>query len=438
MLGVLSCAVTARAGNDDQLPVGAEAAMYGGAVIATVSDGSAGYQNPAGLAQAQRNQLDASITAVGLRFYRVPELLRSPNKEAAGTTLMELALVPTAATFTRRMNDHVVASFGIFSPRTQFVIMQQSLKLAEPAPRGTDWTVAVNSIVFTYLIGPSIAWQPTRRFSVGASAHVFYNFEDRATHVSGGEGYTGEGPREQAFAGKSELFVRTIYGFQLGCGFQWQVNDAYRIGFQIQSPGMQVLSWQQTSDALGVSLPVTAVGPSSAYGLGSTNGFRGKFEAVLPLRAGLGVARYFDWGRVELDAALQSGLPASDLGVARHALVNWRLGASHALSKSVSIGGGLFTDLAGADATSFGLTSVDMFGGSIGLTSGTERRLAPGEAMSSMIFGSTVALRFAYGKGDFGALEVYPIAPNSPIVRNAKTDMSIYELMLNFGSTLNF
>src|SRR5262245_26996565 len=72
----------ARAGNDDQLPVGGEAAIYGGAVIATVSDGAAGYHNPAGLAQSQRNQLDASITAVGFRFYTVPELLRSTHGEA--------------------------------------------------------------------------------------------------------------------------------------------------------------------------------------------------------------------------------------------------------------------------------------------------------------------------------------------------------------------
>jgi long-subunit fatty acid transport protein len=432
------CATTARAGNDDQLPVGGEAAVYGGAVIATVSDGAAGYQNPAGLAQSQRNQLDASITAVGFRFYHVPELLRAPGGEKAGTTLMELAMVPTAATYTRRLNDRVVASFGIFSPRTQFLIMQKSLHLASPAPQGTDWSVAVNSIVFTYLIGPSIAWQPTRRFSVGASLHVLYNFEDTAAQATGGEGSTGTVPPEQSFAGKSQLFVRTTYGFQLGGGFQWQPSRVYRIGFQIQSPGMQVLSWRQTTDALGAALPVTRTGPRSAYAQATSDGFRGNFQAVLPLRAGVGVARYFEWGRVELDVAYQSALPANDLGVSRHGLVNGRLGVSYTVSKSMSVGGGLFSDLSGADASSFGLTSVNMFGGSIGMSTGTERRLAPGESAHSLIFGSTLALRYAYGKGDFGALEVYPIVPGSPIVRNAKSDMNINELMVSFGSALNF
>ena len=54
--GFLLWAGRAAAGNDDQLPVGGEASIYGGAVIATVSDGAAGYHNPAGLAQSQRNQ----------------------------------------------------------------------------------------------------------------------------------------------------------------------------------------------------------------------------------------------------------------------------------------------------------------------------------------------------------------------------------------------
>jgi hypothetical protein len=122
----------AAAGNDDQLPVGGEAAIFGNAVVATVSDGAAGYHNPAGLAQSERNQLDASITAVGFRFYSVPELLTSASGEKAGPTVAELVLVPTAATYTRRLSERVVASFGIFSPRTQFFIMQESLHLASP------------------------------------------------------------------------------------------------------------------------------------------------------------------------------------------------------------------------------------------------------------------------------------------------------------------
>ena len=40
--------------------------------------------------------------------------------------MMEFVLVPTSGTYTRRLSDRVVASFGIFSPRTQFLILPKS------------------------------------------------------------------------------------------------------------------------------------------------------------------------------------------------------------------------------------------------------------------------------------------------------------------------
>ncbi len=440
--GIVSAAIfgagRARAGNDDQLSVGGEAAIYGGAVTATVSDGAAGYHNPAGLSQSQRNQLDASITAVGFRFYTTPELLRAATGEHAGVTMMELVLVPTAGTFTRRLSDKVVVSFGIFSPRTQFLILQKSLRLNDPAPAGTDWLVAINSIVYTYLIGPSVAYQVNRRFAIGASLHLLYNFEDTSSHATGGEVNTGMDPPQQPFLGDSELFVRTTYGLQLGWGFQWQISDDYRLGMAVQTPGLQVLSWRQTTRSFGASVPATSGGPLSLHQLATEEGFQAKFQAVLPLRASLGLARYFDWGRIELDAAYQSGLSGNDLGLARRAVVNGRAGVDYKLSSSVHLGAGLFTDLSGDSPSAFGLTKVNMYGGTIGMASGTEHRLATGERAHSLVFGSTLGLRYAYGSGQIGTLEVGPIKPGSAIVSNAVTQLRIHEIMLNFGTALNF
>jgi hypothetical protein len=63
-LGVLSLLATGRvfAGNDDELFVGNQAALMGGAVSATVSDLSATWYNPAGLGNAERDQVDVSAT----------------------------------------------------------------------------------------------------------------------------------------------------------------------------------------------------------------------------------------------------------------------------------------------------------------------------------------------------------------------------------------
>lgn len=437
-MGLLLWSGRAVAGNDDQLPVGGEASVYGGAVIATVSDGAAGYHNPAGLSQSRRSQLDASITAVGFRFYTASQLLRSPSGESAGVTMMEFVLVPTSGSFTRRLSDRVVASFGIFSPRTQFLILQKALKLAEPSPQGTDWSVAINSIVFTYLIGPSVAYQLSRNFSVGASLHVIYNFEDAAAQATGSDGASGNAQTQQAFVSNSQLFVRATYGLQLGWGFQWQPSDRYRIGFSMQTPGLQMLTWRQTTDSAGVSLPMTAAGAISAHTLDTGEGFESKLQLVLPLRAGLGVARFFDWGRVELDLAYQSALPESDLGPARRAVLNGRVGAQYRVSPALSLGAGLFTDRAATDASSFGRVHVNMYGGTLGIATGTEHRLSAGERAKSLVFASTLGLRYAYGQGEMGSLEVSPIAPGSPIARTVQSPMTIHEITLNFGSALNF
>lgn len=437
-VGVLSWSGRAAAGNDDQLPVGGEASIYGGAVIATVSDGAAGYHNPAGLAQSQRNQLDASIMATGFRFYTASQLLHSPSGESTGVTMMEFVMAPTSGTYTRRLNDKLVASFGIFSPRTQFLIMQKALRLAEPSPQGTDWNVAINSIIFTYLIGPSLAYQVSGNFALGGSLHVLYNFEDAAAQAAGAERASGAQPPQQPFLANSQLFVRSTYGLQLGWGFQWQPSDQYRVGFSMQTPGLQVLTWRQTTDSAGVSLPVSNSGPVSTHTLDTGEGFQSKLQLVLPLRAGLGIARYFDWGRVEVDLAYQSALPESELGPARKAVLNGRIGAQYRVSHTLSLGAGLFSDRAATEASSFGRVHVNMYGGTLGMATGTEHRLSPSERAKSLIFASTLGLRYAYGHGEMGTLEVSPIAPGSPIARPYQSPMVIHEIMLNFGSALNF
>lgn len=425
------CARIASAGNDDQLPVGSEAALYGGAVLATVSDGAAGYHNPAGLARNDRNQIDATITAVGLRLYSDRSLLQGASGELAGGTTSEIVIIPTATTFTRRFSKTVVGSFGIFSPRTQFLILQRHLHLKDPTPAGTDWNVAVSSIVYTYLLGPSVAWQASRRFSLGFSLHGLYHSEDTSLQGSGGDA---DGSLPQSFLAQSHLTSRTTLGLQAGLGFQWQSSDEYRVGFSMQSPGMQLISSASDTAALGFSSP--SAGPSlyrQTAGTTSHNGFR----AVLPLRMGLGVARLFDWGRIELDATLQSGLPENDLYGARKPVINGRLGAGYALSETMTLTGGIFSDRAGGEAVT-DLAAVDMYGAALGLAIGKKHALAPTEAASSLVFGSMLAVRYAYGRGHTTALAVGSFEQGALPVTDASTPMSVHELTVSLGSDVNF
>jgi hypothetical protein len=66
---LLVASPTAQAGNDEGIPVGDEAALTGNTVAATVSDGSSLFYNPAGLAGAERDQVDVAATVTMLRFH---------------------------------------------------------------------------------------------------------------------------------------------------------------------------------------------------------------------------------------------------------------------------------------------------------------------------------------------------------------------------------
>jgi long-subunit fatty acid transport protein len=117
---VITCAVAltashARAGNDDEVLLGNDAALTSGAVTATTADGSAVWYNPAGIARADVSTLDVSGSAFVLRSYDIPELLASDGGEASDGSFVEFVTVPSALTFVRPVADDLHVGLGVFA-----------------------------------------------------------------------------------------------------------------------------------------------------------------------------------------------------------------------------------------------------------------------------------------------------------------------------------
>lgn len=93
----LASAAPARASNEDDFFVGNRAAMTSGAVVATVSDGSAAYYNHAGLASVTRDRFDVNAAAYGLRIYSVPNFLSTTDGGRVDTSVTEVVTIPTRA-----------------------------------------------------------------------------------------------------------------------------------------------------------------------------------------------------------------------------------------------------------------------------------------------------------------------------------------------------
>src|SRR5262245_26975794 len=94
LAAALACPVPARAGNLDSFPLGNEAAMTAGAVVASTQDAAATWYNPAGLGSIERDSVDGSASVIAYRIGHFPRAIRvrTPGAENAGTASSDAVL----------------------------------------------------------------------------------------------------------------------------------------------------------------------------------------------------------------------------------------------------------------------------------------------------------------------------------------------------------
>ncbi|MEZ4257256.1 MAG: hypothetical protein R3A78_16320, partial [Polyangiales bacterium] len=105
--------------------------MTGGAVVATVDDGSATYYNPAGLANIKEHQFDLSASVYALRFYHESAFLHTVGGASRDASVTEFVTAPTAITYVRQLADDVSLGLGYFLPQTENFLLRESLSASE-------------------------------------------------------------------------------------------------------------------------------------------------------------------------------------------------------------------------------------------------------------------------------------------------------------------
>src|SRR5688572_11088713 len=104
----------ARAGNLDAFYLSGDAALQGGAITADVQGGGAVWYDPGGLAYITGLRLDVGVNGSAIRFGGTANLARPPpGTEVTRLTQLDLNVVPTALTVTRRFGPFGTA-IGIF------------------------------------------------------------------------------------------------------------------------------------------------------------------------------------------------------------------------------------------------------------------------------------------------------------------------------------
>jgi hypothetical protein len=424
----------ARAGNDDELFVGNEAAMAGGVAMATVADSSATWYNPAGLGAVRRDQIDVSGTAYTLRFYSAPGFLRSRSGESDDASVTEFLSSPSQVALVRRLGEGISLGLGYFVPQASNLLLRESLDLKQgDLDSSFQFTLRLTRIQHTAAIGLGAALTPRAR----AGFSVVGTYEDATESISIASLRSQQG-QPDGFLVNSVLGTFTRAGLELAAGFQFDLGPSFRLGLAARSP--RVLLHQSTvvTSAYG-SANLDGTGSALEGALSAPSDTRTSFNVVRAGRVGFALAFLptpGDWIAFELDA--QPPVESAQGRVNRTSVVNARLGAYHRTSDHVALGAGVFTDRSPDRPNSDVVSGRGHFyGATLGIELNNKHHLEKGERADSLELSSTFALRYAFSNGTLNGLAVSSEPEDVPFDSSAGR-LVVHEIGLYVGGGLGF
>lgn len=435
------CARTAAAG--EGAPLGNDAALAGGAMVAAGRGGSMAWYNPAGLGANRRGRLEATAQLFTLRLRRIDDgLATALGGGALRSTIRgrELQVVPNSTSYVLQVSPSVSVALALFVPDNDEIDVDEF----EEGKRGAIQYAQQVKVSYTrrrYDVGPSFGWEITPDVRIGMGAYLVYEKVAYSSRVWA-LGHDEARGNEKFVQNEASQDVRS-WGGELVAGVQWQPTRYLHLGLAIRSPRLwfsrrSIRSSVQASggrDPDSGSYGELTYVPRLDTGLVRTNE---------PLRGTAGIA--YEWTRgtvsVEADvsAARRRTRDADDL----RATWALRAGVRARVARQFWLGGGLFTArsalVAADDFLDFDL---DSYGGSIAGALVRPVRLGRRERANRIVFNTTVAVRYSYSIGHAGSLHVDLSDLASRDVDVAVTSglpvrAQLHDLALHLGSGIAF
>lgn len=416
----------AQAGNDDGVLVGGQAAMTGGALTATVSDGSAIWFNPAGLVNARAQQIDIGANAFTLRLHSISNVMSSPNQTVSGVA-QELSVVPTAVSYARLLSMRTVVGVGLFVPyATDF-------QLREELQDQDSWVISRTQRAQNTYGGIGIAHKWLPGVDIGASLFGVYRMQNTEQLFSGGS----VADQAAQFMTITNYAAKKSMAVEAGVGIQWMISPQLKWGFSVRSPSLQMFR-SETSFLTNGSSSTLNQSFSDRY----DSSFKFNVGWVAPPRFRTGIAWVLDRGWVAFDIDLQTAMDTTQVFYARKAVVNARLGGLWQLSSHFTFGAGLFTD---RDASRNQFQGqhypISFYGGAAGLTWRSRDFFMSGmetNAQNSVEFSTTIGVRYAFGTGEFPSVSVPATYTKPSDVVFGSSSIATNEFALNLASGIYF
>jgi hypothetical protein len=388
---------TSRAGNQDSFLYGDQAALTGGAVVASSSDTAAIWYNPAGLARNQRNSLQVSGTAIAFRWRKIPDglALDLPSERVQASIIsQQFDVVPTTLAFARQIGDGLSVGFGLFVTNEDLYDFERSLQAADSSVN-LDVAGALTGTLVTYHAGPSIGYQATRRLRIGASLFGVYddNHEFRKLFANA----TTTGAYQSVFLQRLVDARTTRYGMELVAGAQFDAGRGWELGATARSPRLIFHESATTDNSTAVISTGTGVAPVTFSSVDHTPIGAEGTGFTRPPRFTAGASKHA--GAFNVSAELDFS-PAGSVPASANAIWNARSGVLWQAGEHTTLGLGFFTDRSGAATpASFPDYRVDYYGVSAGWKRTNSVELKSGHA-STLVFSTTIAVRYALGMGE--------------------------------------
>jgi hypothetical protein len=408
----------AHAGNYEGILVGSQAALTGGAVTATVGDGSAAWYNPAGLARIDKQSFNVNASVYGIGLFSADQFATidgEPSQEAQTT---DWQLIPSVLSYARALSPTLVAAFSIIIPRTTDYDLRTSVQTQD----GSRWSLGIDTLANEYDYIVSLGWRLTRDLRLGASLHGIYLSTEHVMQLARGQ----PGVDGTPFATFSNHTKFGDYGLRLGLGLQWTVSPRFDLGLSLQTPTLTGFrSTFKTSTQSAVH-----EGSASEFDLDEEDDTKSVWELSTPLVVRLGAA--YKLGRVQVlaDGSLYTPLNSSERALDRKLTGNARLGCLVEASELFAFGVGAFTDLNGSRAGA----TLDYVGVSGGVQLAKRYPLAEGGR--TIVVVTTLSGRYAYGWGHANGVAFEGESPSAYTLTSVP--MTAHELALNLASGVSF
>jgi hypothetical protein len=421
----------ARAGNDDSILLGNDAALVAGAVTSNSNDGSALWYNPAGLASAAPSSVDVSASAFALRRYKMPGLISAEGGHGGDASFTEIVTIPSAVTYVRRWGGSVVG-LGLFASQVQDFTLRASLGLKVAGVLDANVRMLLNEESARYHLAGGWGKKLPRGFSVGAALFGDYYDDAQFAQVSGD--YRVTGTPFGVYVSSSYAQEKSL-GLHARLGVGYEATPALRFGLSVETPGVSVYHSGRTS---GIETQ-TAPDDQGQQQLATVTQERSYGDAHVglyaPLRVRFGGSVDVGAATLALDGDVQSRVKDSELGVDRRFVWNLRAGARWQLSETLRLGAGLFTDRGSDRKDAAGAGNVDFYGGTLGGQYEKVRWLASETGKKEgLTFSSTLALRYAVGTGKLGGVRFNAeLAEQDRAVR-----ITVNEVTVHLGSGVAF